>query len=385
MIAYDTQGLDALETLKTAQDLHRSGQLTDTQWQAIQAQNVPKFYTPNLFIRIGLGIFTLILLISSIGMGWLVAETNSQEGISIMSFVFGLLTIAVLEKWAIQSARHLRSGVDDMMLYYGVGLMVTSILMLLPYETPTVVYPAVMLPFMLVGSVRYLDRLFALGTFLCVLAIIFLIVKEIPGMALYLLPLSGMAFGVAVYFFSQSGQQRASWRFWRGQLYVLEMLALVLFYASGNYWVVREAGVALFDLGEMPIPYFFWAFTFVVPMVYIGMGLRKKNRILLDIGLACVAAAGFSFRHYYSVMPLAWAGVFCGAFLFALSYFTTRYLAKHKGPYTHESDGDTTMLQEIEEQLIEQTIATQNPPESGKKPDGFGGGQFGGGGASGDF
>lgn len=385
MIAYDTQALDALDTLETANGWHRSEQLTGAQWQAVQEQNVPKFYTPNLFIRIGLAIFTLILLISSIGLGWLVADTSSQEGMAILSFVFGLLTIAVLEKWAIKSARHFRSGVDDMMLYYGVGLMISSIWMLLPYDTPPLAYAAVMLPFLVVGSIRYLDRLLTIGSFACTLAIIFLIVKDIPGLALYLLPLSGMAFGAAVYVFSQSGQRREDARFWHGQLYVLEMLALMVFYASGNYWVVQSAGVALFELGEMPIPYFFWTFTFLVPLVFIGMGLRKKDRILLDIGLACVAAAIFSFRYYYSVLPLAWAGVLGGAFLFALSYFSTRYLGQHTGgSYTHEAEGDTTLLQEIEEQLIEQTIATQNPPES-RKPEGFGGGQFGGGGAGGDF
>lgn len=42
-------------------------------------------------------------------------------------------------------------------------------------------------------------------------------------------------------------------------------------------------------------------------------GLRRKDRHLLDVGLGCIAAAVFTFRFYFHVISLAWAGVIGGA------------------------------------------------------------------------
>ena len=163
------------------------------------------------------------------------------------------------------------------------------------------------------------------------------------------------------------------------------MLALVTFYVSGNYWVVQQAGAEMFQLEQVPMPVFFWAFTFLVPLAYIFTGLRQKDRVLMDIGLACITASVFSFRYYFHVIPLTWAAVIAGAVLFVTAYFSIRYLhQKEGGAYTYEPDGDTTVLQELEQQLIEQTIANQPGPNPGKT-ESFGGGQFGGGGGGGEY
>ncbi len=385
MIAYDKTGLDALRTLDATQEWHRKGLLSDEKWQEIQAHYLPKFYSPNVFVRIGLGIFTLILLISSMGMAYMIAGTSSETSSAMLCFLFGILTFVALEKWAIGTARHFGSGVDDMLLYYGTGLLIGSIYILLPYNTPELVYACIALPFLVVGSIRYLDRLMALGTFLCLLLIIGLIVKDIPRFALYALPFSGMLYALAMYMFAQSGQKKYEWRHGHNSLVVIEMLALVTFYISGNYWVIQQAGAAMFELEQVPMAGFFWAFTFGVPLLYIFGGLRNKDRLLLDIGLACIAAAVFTFRNYFHVMSLAWAAVIAGAVLFVTAYFSIRYLHKNEGAYTYEADGDSTLLQEIEEQLLEQTIAAQNPPTQAARSESFGGGEFGGGGSGGQF
>ncbi len=83
-------------------------------------------------------------------------------------------------------------------------------------------------------------------------------------------------------------------------------------------------------------------------------------------------------------MPIAWASAIGGCILFAIAYFSIQYLRKNEGAYTYSEQSGATLLQEIEQQLIEQTIANQ-PTDAPDKRGAFGGGQFGGGGASGDF
>ncbi len=384
MIAYNRTWLDALLTRDTARQWHHKGLLSDEKWKMVQERFQAPFYTPNVFVRIGLAFFCLILLTAAIGLFALILDVGSESAFAVLSLFFGLASIAMLEFWAIGSARHFASGVDDMLLYFGISLILTGLCSRLPYDTDFLVYCCIAWPFLVAGSIRYIDRLLAAAAFVCSLLIVLLIVKEIPRLALFLLPFSGMLFSAGAYFFAQKGQERYDWRHWHGLLGVVELLALVTFYASGNYWVVQQAGAEMFQLERVPIPWFFWTFTFAVPALYIFIGLRHKNRLLMDIGLGCVAAAVFTFRYYYHVLPLAWAGVIAGAVLFVSAYFSIQYLRTHEGAYTYDADGDTTLLQEIEEQLIEQTIASQSPPTSGEK-DGFGGGQFGGGGAGGEF
>ena len=385
MTAYDKTTLDALRTRETAQEWLQEGLLSEEKWASIQAKYSGQFYSPNLFVRIGLAIFSNILLSAAFGLSALIASTNSDEGMSMLCFLFGVLSLAALEGWAIGMVRHFRSGVDDMLLYYGTGLILSSIFMLMPFNTSILTYSCIALPFLLVGSIRYLDRLMAAATFFCALLIVLWIVKEVPDLALYLLPFSGMLFAAAWYVTARTGQKRYDWRYWHAQLMVVEILSLLLFYASGNYWVIQQTGADWFHLEQVPITGFFWTFTILVPVVYILLGLLKKDRILLDIGLACVAMAVFTFRFYFHVFPLAWTAVISGAGLFALAYFSIRYLRNNASKFSYEADRDATLLQEIEQQLIEQTISSQNPPNAPEKRDSFGGGAFGGSGAGGDF
>jgi hypothetical protein len=271
-----------------------------------------------------------------------------------------------------------------MLLYFGTGMLLSSVYMLLPYSSEPLVYACLTLPFLVVGSIRYLDRLMAAAAFVCLLLLVLLIVKETPRLALYILPFAGMLFAGGMYFFARQGQRRYAWRYWHSMLLVVELLALVVFYVSGNYWVVQQAGADWFQLEQVPMAWFFWTFTFAVPVAYLFWGLRKKDRLLLDVGLGCVAVAVFTFRAYFHVMPLAWAAVIGGAVLFATAYWSIRYLKKSSGAYTYDAEPDQSLLQEIEQQLLAQHL-THQQSQTPNRQESFGGGQFGGGGADGKF
>ena len=384
MIAYNQEWLDALLTKDAAREWHKKGLLSDEKWQTIQERRPSNFYSPNVFIRIGLAIFCMILLFAALGLAFMFMTPDSSTGAALFSFFWGAVWIVLLESWAIRSARHFGSGIDDMLLYAGASLMIGSLWNLLPYDSEPLIYCCIAWPFLLAASIRYGDRLAAAATYCCALLIVLLVVNKIPKLALYLLPFAGMAFSAAAWFFARNGQKRYHWRHWSGGLAVVELLALVSFYAGGNYWVVQQAGLELFGLEQAPLAWFFWAFTFSVPALYIFLGLRRKDRFMLDVGLACVAAMVFTYRYYFHVMPLAWAAAIGGAVLLATAYFSIRYLRNHAGAYTYDPGAEKSLLQEAEVQVIAHTVGGQTTAVPVKK-DTFGGGQFGGGGASGEF
>jgi uncharacterized membrane protein YgcG len=383
MIAYNRVWLDALLSREMADEWRENDLLSNEQWMNIREQNQSEFYTPNVFVRIGLAIFCMILLFAIFGL--MAIGTISEAGIGGFCLFSGLIWMAALEFWAIRSARHFRSGMDDMLLYMGLSAILGGVFTLMSGAGGPLTWCCITWPFLAFGSIRYLDRLLTAATYICTLLIILLLVKEIPKLALYLLPFAGMAFSAATWYMARIGQKRFELRFWAEQLALVELLALITFYASGNYFVIQQSGKAFFELEQVPLGGFFWAFTFVVPALYLFFGVRQKDRLLLDVGLACVAAVAFTFRYYFSVLPLPWAATICGAVLFAAAYFSIRYLRQNEGAYTYAPNGRKAMLQEMQEQLIAQTIASQPGVPAAKGGDGFGGGEFGGGGASGEF
>jgi len=387
MIAYTREWLDALLLKDTAQQWQDSGLITAEKLEAIREQNPSSFYTPNLFIRIGLGIFCLILMYAAMGLLVLLlggAIFDSDTSFTVFGIFCSVIWIVLLEIWVIRALRHFRSGLDDMMLYVTTFTFLGSVFYSFPYEADELVYCLVAWPFLVAGSIRYLDRLMAAAAFVCALFIVLLIVNEIPHLALYLLPFSGMLFSAGVWWWARQAQKDPVRRHWHGLFWVLELLSLPAFYASGNYGMVQQVGAAWLNLPVPPIGWFFWAFTFAIPVFYIVQGLRRKDRLLLNIGMGAVAASIATFRYYYHVLPLAWACAIIGAFVFVAAWFIINYLRKKPGAYTYEPGTEAGLLNEIEQQLIAHLIAAQTgKPEAPDET--FGGGDFGGGGAGGAY
>ncbi len=384
MTAYNRSWLDALATRETAGRWFENGLLSGEQWQAIQDRYQAGFYTPNVFVRIGLAVFCMILLVAMMGLTTLMLDVNSEDGFAMFSIFWGVVWIAILELVFIRANRHYGSGLDDMLLYAGTIAIISGLYMMLPGDTRPLTYFLLALPFLVAGSIRYIDRLMAAAAFLCALTILLLIVKDVPGAAVYLLPASGMLFSFVLYDFARKGSRIVSWRYWSGVLTVVEMLSLVLFYASGNYRVVQQAGQDMFSMDKPPLDRLFWAFTFIVPGIYIFQGLRGRDRLLIDIGIGGAVAAVLTFRYYFNVLPFAWAATIGGAVLFAVAYFSIRRLNRHAGAFTYHPEMKSSILQKAQEHIFEQTIAGQSTPATVKKNT-LEGGQFGGGGSGGEF
>jgi len=66
-------------------------------------------------------------------------------------------------------------------------------------------------------------------------------------------------------------------------LNVLQIISLVMMYAAGNYFVVRESGHALLNQPDVPmfLPFknFFYAYTLITPVILVYAGLKNKNSI----------------------------------------------------------------------------------------------------------
>jgi uncharacterized membrane protein YgcG len=381
MIAYNKNWLNATEIRSKAAAWHQKGLVSDETMATIQAHEVCGFYSPNVFVRIGLGIFTAIANMAGIGLMALLMISASSEGYAVFSLICGIGMAFALE-FVIREKHHFASGIDDILLYGAIIAFLTAFSLLL-HDFDMMAMCWIALPFLVIGSIRYLDTLCALAALACLLCIVVLMFEDYPLLAAQVLPFVGMLYAALVYFFSRKLQSKPDLRYWNANLLGAETFALILFYLSGNFYVVQMLGQAFFSIESVPMAWFFWIFTFAVPILYIYFGLRQKDRLLLDLGLLAIAGSVATFRTYYNVLPLAWAAVIAGAVLCIVAYFSIRYLQKNKGAYTYETDADQSLLMQIQGQIVDHSLG--NLPNQPQKGDSFGGGDFGGGGASGDF
>jgi hypothetical protein len=238
---------------------------------------------------------------------------------------------------------------------------------------------------------RFGNAIMGVLAFMALLVIVFYGVTPLGNMAKTIMPFLLMAISFIVYRLVKNYSNNDRFRYYQHCFTLIKILALLILYAAGNYFVVREVSNSMFDLqlkeGEsVPYGWVFWIPTVLLPAVYIFRGIQKKDVILLRAGLILVAAVIFTIRYYYHLAPLEIAMSIGGTIMILIAYFLTRYLTPPKHGFTHAepNDPDLAGLIQVESLIVAQTFHQTPASEAGKHFD-FGGGSGGGAGATDSF
>jgi hypothetical protein len=134
-------------------------------------------------------------------------------------------------------------------------------------------------------------------------------------------------------------------------------------------------------------PGFFYAYTILIPLIYVYFGLKKKNDILLGCGLILIAVSVATIRYYHAIMPLDIALILSGVMLLIICRLAYLYLKtpRHGIKYEKNEGEDPWLSKDVEAMVIAQALAQQHAPVHQKHNTGFGEGKFGGGGAGENF
>ena len=385
MIAYNIEGLIHLLIRQQASDAFDQQLLEKTELDNINKKYPSFFYTPNFFIRIGLFLLTIVILLFSFGLFTLLFLNSIENTIGGLAIFFGLLSYGCLE-YMVQTKKHLQSGVDDALMWIAAG----SVFGGLSYLFNVGGLANSLLACIITGyfSIRFADRLMSVVCYASLLSIFFFACVEIGPVAKAVVPFVIMAIALIVYFIAKKLLSRMKTNLlYYNCLQLLTIAALVSFYLAGNYYVVRELSIAMFNLSlaaNAPIPmgWLFWIFTTVIPVIYILLGVQQKDILLIRVGLVLMAAIVFTFRYYYSIAPVEVVMAIGGAFLILVSYGLTKYLKTAKFGFTNdEVIGGAQENLQVEALLQAQTFTAPTVAEGTR----FGGGSFGGGGSSGEF
>ncbi len=398
MIAYSKTHLDNLAIVHEAKKWHHNTLITDQKYQEIITNHKHPFYSPNFFVRIGLFVFTLIC--ASAANGLIMAMTgiidnNGETGIAIRLFVHGSLMLFALE-FLIKEKNIFKSGIDDALLYMILGYFITGISFIFSsYELDEInsllLISIVTLPILIAATIRYSDRMVAASVFICMLFIIFLVMNKISESTKLFLPFVAMITASITYFLSIKYRKKDSLRYWDNSLWIIEILSLLLFYLAGNYYIVRTLteeliGIYINEGEDIPMAYFFYAFTALIPLVYIFIGLKNKNKILLRTGLLLIAASVITFKYYFSLGHHEITMTIGGSIMLALAWFSINYLKTPKHGITYTKDTDENILGNFDSEtlVLAQTFGGTHHVQGDNNPE-MGGGKFGGGGADSSF
>jgi hypothetical protein len=389
MIAYNRTSLDNLLIKEEAADAFHQQLISIEEYNAIEKVYPVDLYSPNIFIRIGLFLLTTVIVSMGYAFFLLLEIGGSEKGIGIMTFVYSLLLYGALE-FMIRNKKSYRSGIDDALLWLCIGGIVGAANLI--FSSVSVAGHAVLIfipafYFLL----RFGNAIMGALAFMALLVIVFYGVTPLGNIAKTIMPFLLMALSFIVYRLVKNYSNNYRLRYYQHCCTLIKILALLILYAAGNYFAVREVSNSLFDLqlkeGEsVPYGWVFWFPTVLLPAIYIFRGIQKKDVILLRAGLILVAAIIFTFRYYYHLAPLEIAMSIGGTIMIVIAYFITKYLTPPKHGFTHAEPNDPALagLLQVESLIVAQTFHQTPTHGTGKHFD-FGGGSGGGAGATDSF
>ncbi|TPG62316.1 hypothetical protein [Hymenobacter nivis] len=374
---------------------HRRQLLTDAQQVAIEAAYPLDFFRPGWLLRLVLFIFTGIGCATATGFLLMATDTlDSQFSIATGSIICAIGSLATLEL-TIKNTKPYHAGYDNALLYAALLALLflgAEALQLLvgtpdlgditdPPMRPLLLFAGALLA---AATVRYADRGVAAAGFATGLLLLAnLVLPYALGRALlpFLLMLAAAGTGWLVRHLAR----RPDYFYYRTCLQTVKALALATFYLGGNYLVVREGNAAIGHLPVAPqIPFapLFYAFTACIPLAYIYYGLRRHDRLVLVAGLLAAAFSVFTLRYYRTLLPPAVAATLAGALLLAAAAAALRYLRTPRHGLTEAPGDEAAPLFNLESLAVAQYNAPGPAPAAGFS---FGGGDSGGGGATGQF
>jgi hypothetical protein len=386
--AYQETLIYNLQVIKQAIRWRKHELITQEQLAAIQQSYKTPLFNPNLAIRILLFIATLIAGSGASGLVILTFAEGDETVLSIVSILFGLFAFVILERTFIRD-NHYRSGVTDAITYMACGFIIGGVGGLTEFNS-IILIQAVCLFVFAFAAYRYLDLMITLAFVVTLAWTIFYHCYEAGGIFKHIIPFVFILSFSALYFLIQKYKNREDLKLWNDNMLVLEVCCLVLVYAGGNYYVVRELSINLMDLvlqpGEdIPFAWLFYFFTGALPIIYLFAGIRNKNVVLLRIGILTFALSVATFKYYFFPGYTEVFLMVTGGILIMVVIILMRYLKQTRSGFTSENILSSSWANfNVEAFVISQTMGGNQPEKLEVKETG-GGGSFGGGGSTDSF
>ncbi|OXB08448.1 hypothetical protein B0A81_09020 [Flavobacterium plurextorum] len=387
MILHDKNLLNNLALVEEAETLESGGFISKEQKKIIK-NVLPAFRSQsNILVRLGFFLLGSFLYSSICGAISLIGLSGEDFYFKICCYLFAGVGIAGAELLGNQN--YYRHGLDDAFIL-GIPLNIGFAVAISTegQEISIAVFVAIA---SYLTYRRYLHPLSMLVFCFASTAVLFYGMFEIGDIGKTILPFVTMLVSAGFYFLTKGKIKNLTEVYFRDGLTLANSFCLILFYLSCNYLVVRELsfellGVDVLPGQDIPFAFFFYAFTFIVPIVYLVQALRTRDRIMLWISFAAIGFSIFTIRFYYSVLPIEVALTLGGLVMFAIAYLSIQKLKNKEEGLTFKPDriNNSNAILNAEALIVASTFGMK-PEVKTDSPMDFGGGGFSGGGSGESF
>jgi hypothetical protein len=397
--AYSTSSEEALRARVLLKDWAGEGFLTEAQYQRMEQETVCELRRTNIFLRLVLFLFTLIIVGAAVGLFFAIFRLQLQaQAPSIFLLVVAAISYVGTEL-AVSQGRLYRFGIEEALAVCSVAFLCVGIQAALfrgqPYSAkPEFVVPAT-------GAIVSLWIWHRFGlSYAYGAAMIFVLwlpsywtsshsAQHSIVAAIYT---AGLLIVVAV-------RSRYRFTYLNGQYSIAEALLWLGVYLAIN---LQLSSVNLLGQwygaprvsAEFSRPFYWatWVLTWCLPAVVLARGLRLKDRFVIAVGALVAILTLVTNKPYLGWPRHTWDPMLLGALLTGVALLIRRWLTDGPGGIRH---GFTAQRLSGKDKawmnvgaaalgLVSPNITTPSPQAS--SPDvHFGGGDSGGGGASSDF
>lgn len=394
MIAYDKTLLDNVYLDEEAHRLKQSGFINPEQYKTFNYQ-LPRLKSQNnLFIRIGFFILGCMLYSSICGfISLMLLATNGSEYIYFIYF-FALIGFGVKEYMSV-NMNYFGFGLDDSFILGGILSLLIAVGLTFEqnYHSNYLILITVLAIASTIAYLRYLNLSLALLACIGITGSIAYLVFDYLIIGKTILPFVMMLLTGAGYFISKKKLQNLTAPYYYNGLKLAKGFCLIVFYLAANYYVVRELNASLSEeyysgvSPEIPFAILFWAFTFIIPVVYLMYSLKNKDRMMLWIGFLTFCFSFFTFRMYHHVLPPEVALTIGGLTVFAFTYFAIKKTKYNETGITFKADRftDTNAFANLQVLVVASQFGIKQEAKIEESPMEYGGGGFSGGGSNGGF
>jgi hypothetical protein len=389
ILAYNQLSLDNKAILEEAGQAMNNSLISLEEFATIKQKYPVGLYTPNLFIRIGIGLLTVVIVLMSFGLLCLMTNISSEAGFGALCIFSALAAYAGLE-FVIQQKKHYRSGLDDALMWLSAAFLIMAVNLL----ASNISYLGQSILVFVVAAyctLRFANSLMSGIALISFMAIVFYTIIPLGDAAKASMPFILMTLALVIYLLIRKNNSVAQLKYYVSCCTMTEMLSLIVLYTVANFFVVREVSNELFGLrlsegASIPGGWFFWLATILIPPVYITAGLWQKNAILLRTGLLLLAATIFTVYHYYPPGKPEISITIIGFVLIGVAYLSMRFFRTSKYGITSKTINDPNLpgMAQIEALILSETFHQAPAADQGHHTE-FGGGSGGGGGATGQY
>lgn len=386
--SYNLVWLKNLAIVKEAKVWGKSKLISTEQVNEIIKAHPCGFYHPNVIIRITLFIAASIGVSGVSGLFFLVLQNVSEQVISVLAIIYGVIALFVLEKQLIKAGNHYKSGITEFLLYQAIGSIVGGIAGLSDFNEHIILLACIVC--FTLAAIRYHDLLLTASAIGVFYYFIFYEFYELGNTFKQVMPIIMMVISAPLYFYFRTIKQKPENFLWENCFIVAECVSIIIFYLAGNYMIVRELSIELLNLNlasneEIPLAFLFYGLTIIIPAVYLYVGVTKHDAILLRIGLLVLVFSVYTFKYYFLPDHNELFLTLSGAVLLGITYFLFKYLKQPRSGVTRDQILTSALANtQAEAFIISQTMGGHQQVEQTQQFEG-GGGSFGGGGSSGTY